>query len=99
MMIETFSMVSAMSCLSDAAAGFGDTGDLRGDLGRPLREQLVQLLDRDTGRLAEHSHGWARALAQELRAHEADDRPVRVRELVDAFAPCELGNHLLGPLT
>ena len=52
-MIETFSIVPDMRYRpfrvvgSDAAAGLGDAGDLGGELGRALGEQLVELLDRD----------------------------------------------------
>ena len=36
---------SVMACRLDAAAGLGDAGDLGGELGRALGEQLVELLD------------------------------------------------------
>src|SRR3954452_12717989 len=67
MMIETFSMVSAMSVvLSDAAAGLRDSGDLGGDLRGTLGEQLVELLDRHAARLAEHADGRPGAVLREL---------------------------------
>src|SRR6266508_5473412 len=89
MTIETFSMLSAivMCPFSDAAARLGNAGDAGGDLRRALGKQLVQLLDRDTGGLAENPHRRAGALGEVLGAHEADDLPVGVGQPVDAFAP------------
>src|ERR1051326_2231787 len=54
MTTEPFSIVADMPALlsaygSDAAAGLGNAGDFRGELGRALGEELVQLLDGHAG--------------------------------------------------
>src|SRR5476651_2541573 len=54
---------------SNAAAGFGDAGDLGCHLRRALGEQLVELLHRDPRGLAEHSHRRSRALLRVFGAH------------------------------
>src|SRR4051794_14137098 len=103
-MIEIFSIVALVVLMSamtgpssDAAAGLGDPGDLRGRLRRALREELVELLDAHTGGLAEDTDGGAGALVRVLGAHEADDRPVRVAQLLDALFACDSRRHVLGP--
>jgi hypothetical protein len=53
-----------------------NAGDLGGDLGGALGEQLVELLDRHAGGLAEDAYGGAGALGLVLGAHEPDDLPV-----------------------
>src|SRR5688572_28250499 len=100
MMIETFSMVSAMvsAPFSDAAARLGNPGDPGRDLGRAFGEQLVQLLHRHARGLSEHPHGGAGAVDGVFVAHEADDLPVRVGQGFDAFPPSKLRSHLLRPL-
>src|SRR5829696_631679 len=98
MMTDTFSIASAMTVLSDAAAGLGNAGDLCGNLRRALGEQLVELLNRNTGGLAERSDGWAGAFVEVLLAHEPDHLPVPVGELVDAGLRGEDGCHVFGPL-
>src|ERR1039457_1597946 len=102
-MIETFSMVASMTNdrplgASDAAAWLGDPGDLGGGLGRPLGEELVELLDGDAGGLAEHADGGAGSLGLVFGAHEPDDLPVPRREFVDALGLGDLWRHVLGPL-
>src|SRR5579859_1789856 len=108
MTIETFSMVSVMTVSfrstrswcrrSDAAAWLGNAGDLGCDLGRALGEQLVQLLDGHARRLAERANGWAVAGGEVLIAHEPDDLPMRVGDVLDSLAVGEFGNHVFGPL-
>src|SRR3954465_893774 len=98
-MIETFTMaLSMIDVLSDAAARLGNAGDLRGDLGRPLGEQLVELLDGHAGGLAEDGHGGTGALGLGLGAHEPDDLPLPGCQLGDALGPGDLRGHLLAPL-
>src|SRR5262249_24735684 len=63
-----------------------------------LREELVELLDGDTGGLAEDADRGAGALGLVLGAHEPDDLPVPRRQLGDALGPGDLRRHLLGPL-
>src|SRR5215831_19837890 len=84
---------------SDAAPGLGDAGHLGGDLGRALREQLVQLLDADPGGLAQDPDRRPGALLLVLVPHELDDLPVPVGQLIDALGHGDLRRHLLGPLT
>src|SRR5664279_1571488 len=87
MMMETFSIVSLMSaslsCL-DAATRLGDAADLGGELCRTFGEQLVQLLDRHAGALAEAADRRRGAAAQVGLAHEVDHLPVAVGEGLDA---------------
>src|SRR5258708_6121707 len=80
-------------CGSDAAAGLRDAGDLRRDLGRALREELVKLLDRHARGLAQHPHGGAGAFGLVLVPHELDDLPVPVGELRISLLPADLGCH------
>src|ERR1700674_4766978 len=86
------------SSLSDAAARLRNSGDARGDLCRPFGKELVQLLNRHSGRLAQYAHGRPGSLLQVLAAHEADDLPVPVGEVGDALEPGERRHHGLGPL-
>src|ERR1017187_855494 len=102
-MIETFSMVASMTHdrplgALDAAARLGNAGDLGGGLGRPLREELVELLDGDAGGLAEDADGGAGSLGLVFGAHEPDDLPVPRRQLLDALGFGDLCRHVLGPL-
>src|SRR5579871_808729 len=99
-MIDTFSMASAMttSLRLDTAPRLRDTGDPRGDLGWPLREQLIERFDGHTRGLAKDAHRRALALAHVLRAHEPDHLPMVRGELVDTLAPGEVGHHVLAPL-
>src|SRR5215470_5754304 len=107
-MMETFSILpfDAMASLvmthrpsgSDAAAGLGNAGDLRGEFGRPLREELVQLLDAHSGGLAQRAHARAGALLRVLVPHELDDLPVLCCRRVDAALPGELWRHFRTPL-
>src|SRR6516164_9830329 len=80
---------------SDAAAGFRNAGDFRGELGRPLREELVQLLDAHPGGLAQRAHAGAGALLRVLVPHERDDLPVLRRQRADAAFPGDLWRHFL----
>src|SRR5690348_5228326 len=84
--------------LSDAATRLGDAGDLVCYHCRALGEQLVELLHRHAGGLAQHPHRRAGALLEVLATHELDDAPVMLRELIDAFGRGELRGHGLGPL-
>src|SRR5690348_9004979 len=61
---------------SDAAVRLRDAADLRGELRRALGEELVQLLDRDAGLLAERPYRRGGARLQITVAHEVDDEPV-----------------------
>src|SRR5665213_1175187 len=98
MMMDTFSIVSTtlhtpLCCRSpvgrgcaersDAAARLGDARDLRRQLGRALREELVQLLHRDARGLAQYPDGRPGALGLILGPHESDDGPVPVGQEVD----------------
>src|SRR5690349_16796224 len=83
---------------SDAAAGLGNAGDLRGGLGRPLGEELVQVLDAHPGGLAQGTHARAGALFRVLVPHKPDDLPVLQRERADAALQGDLRRHLLAPL-
>src|SRR5918994_4771042 len=98
MTIATFSIVSGsvasvVGCASssvmvcsflDAALGLGDAADLGGELGRSLGEELIELLDRDAGFLAERADGGRGAGCEVALAHELDDEPVPVGQLGDA---------------
>src|SRR6478735_4090249 len=108
---ETMSMVSPMTAVlsgparagrsvvrSDAAAWLRDAGDPGRELGGPLREERVQLLDRDARALAQRAHGRTGALVEVLLAHEADDLPVLLRQRVDPRVARDRGGHVLGPL-
>src|SRR6516164_2238409 len=107
-MMETFSILpfDVMASLvmthrpsgSDAAARLGNAGDLRGELGRPLREELVQLLDAHPGGLAQRAHAGAGALLRVLVPHERDDLPVLWCQRVAAAFPGDLWRHFLMPL-
>src|SRR5215471_6890779 len=83
---------------SDAAARLRYAGDPRGELGRPLREELVQLLDAHPGGLAQRAHAGAGALLRVLVPHELDDLPVLRRQRADAGLPGDLRCHLFTPL-
>src|ERR1039458_10353936 len=99
MMIETFSILSLMMApVSDATTRFGDAGDLGRDLRWALREQLIELFDRDARSLAEDPDGRSGPLGEVLGPHETDDLPMCLRHRVDALPTSELGNHLFGPL-
>src|SRR5512146_1538789 len=104
MTMETFSILAAMvvpsfpRAGSDAAAGLGNAGDLRGELGRALGEELVELLDGHAGGLAERPDGGPGALFLVLVPHEPDDLPVLPGELGDALGGGDLRGHLLAPL-
>ncbi|MEZ5215942.1 MAG: hypothetical protein R2715_04925 [Ilumatobacteraceae bacterium] len=78
--------------------GFGMPAMRAAILARTLREQLVELLHRDAGCLAEHSDRRPRALLEILLAHEFDDLPVLVGQGVDAVGLGHLDGHVLGPL-
>src|SRR5690242_5560203 len=102
-MMETFSILpfDAMASLvmthrpsgSDAATRLGNAGDLRGELGRPLREELIQLLDTHPGGLTQRAHAGAGALLRVLVPHELDDLPVLRRQRADAGLPGDLWCH------
>src|SRR6266511_2677268 len=110
--IATFSIVSgsiASSCgcssssvnvssLLHAAFGLGDAADLGCELGGALREELVELLDRDARFLAERADRRCRAGREIAVAHEPDDEPVAVAERGDAVLACDLLGELLAPL-
>src|SRR6516165_10913936 len=68
----------------DAALGLGDAADLGGELGRPLWEELVELLHRNARFLAERADRGGAAGCEVALAHEADDKPVAVGQLGDA---------------
>src|SRR5579872_570799 len=89
---------AAEPALLDAAAGFRDSGDPGRDLGRPLREELIQVLDRDVGALAERPHRRSRPFLEVLLAHEPNHLPVLFGQWIDAFAARQLGYHRFGPL-
>src|SRR5205085_2321103 len=100
-MMETFSILSFMAlrrplCLFalrgrlDAAVRLRDARDLRGGLGRTLREQLVQLLHADPRGLAEDPDRGSGALGGVLGAHARQDLPVPVGQLGDPEAPRDL---------
>src|SRR6516165_3358227 len=106
-MMETFSILLLLLFMasllmahrpSDAAAGLGNAGDLRGELGRPLREELVEVLDAHPGGLAQGAHARAGALLRVLVPHEPDDLPVLRRERADAALLRDLRRHFLAPL-
>src|SRR5262245_55466112 len=99
-MMEIFSIrsMTAVPSWSDAAAGLGDAGDARGELGRPLGKQLVQLLDAHPRGLAKHPHRRPSPLRRVLTAHERDDPPVPLRQLADIRLTRDLRAHLLAPL-
>src|SRR5262245_9253815 len=107
-MMETFSILpfDATASLvmthrpsgSDAAARLRNAGDLRGALGRPLREELVQLLDAHPGGLAQRAHAGAGAFLRVFVPHELDDLPVLGRQRVDAGLPGNVWCHLRSPL-
>src|SRR5438445_9313391 len=95
-MMETFSILSVMVVIlsgSDAAAGLGDSGDAGGQFGRALGEQLVELLDRDAGGLAECAHGGAGALVGVFGADELQHLPVPVGQLADPRIAGDLRRH------
>src|SRR6266498_1381370 len=108
MTIATFSIVSGsegsvfgcssssvmVSSFLDAALGLGDAADLGGKLGRPLGEELVELLDGDAGFLAERADRGGGSGGEVALAHELDDEPVAVGQLGDAV----LGGDRLGDL-
>src|SRR5487761_1984086 len=102
MMIDTLVIASLIlppsSVESDAATGLGDARDLRRELGRSLREQLVQLLDGHSRRLAEQAHRRSRTLLLELLAHEVDDLPMAIAQRRDALTTRDLDGQLLVPL-
>src|SRR4029453_8769532 len=93
--IGTFSIVSGsagwvLGCSSssvmvcsflDAALGLGDAADLGGELGWAFREELVELLDRDAGLLAERADRGSGAAGEVALAHEPDNEPVPVGQL------------------
>src|SRR5271165_7495853 len=106
--METFSIGSLMTVLlprgtagggpgSYAASGLGDAGDECGRLGRALREQLVELLDRHARGLSEDPDGRTGALLGVLGPHELDDPPVLLGQLFDPGLAGDLGGHGLGP--
>src|SRR5689334_4005802 len=80
---------------SDAAARLGYAGDLRGELGRSLGEELVQLLDAHPGGLAQRAHARPGALVRVLVPHELNDPPVLWRQRFDAGFAGDLRRHLL----
>src|SRR5207245_589706 len=99
--IETFSIVvgsnsvAVTGCSSssvivcsflDAAAGLRDPGDLRGELRRALREELVELLDGDAGLLAERADRRRGARLQIAVAHEVHNEPVTGGQFLDAVS-------------
>src|SRR6266508_11820 len=110
--IETFSIVfgtsstrgASSSCVIsstsslDAAVRLRDAADLRGELRRTLREQLVQLLDRNARLLAERPDRRSGAGVQVALAHEANDQPVARRQLGDAVLAGDLLCERLIPL-
>src|SRR5436309_3353518 len=110
MTIATFSIVfgsaatvcsssSVMVCsLLDAAFGLGDAADLGGELGRALGEELVELLDRDAGLLAERADRRSGAGGEVALAHESDDEPVPIGQLGDAVLGCDRLGDLRVPL-
>src|SRR5512133_510149 len=90
---------SVIACsLLDAALGLGDAADLGGELGGALREELVELLDRDAGFLAERADRGRVARVEVALAHEADDEPVPVGQLGDPVLPRDLLGDPLVPL-
>src|SRR6516162_3560394 len=107
-MMETFSILpfSVTASLlmshrpsgSDAAAGLGDAGDLRGELGRSLGEELVQLLDAYSRGLAQRAHAGPGALFRVLVPHELHHPPVLLGQRADAALLGDLRRHLLAPL-
>src|SRR6266567_4999098 len=99
MMMETLSMVSDIhSSRSDAAVGLRDSPDLRGQLGRSLREELIEFLDWDAGLLAERPDRRRIAAGEEPVAHEAHDLPMLFRERVDSVLARDLAGDLVVPL-
>src|SRR6266508_3360736 len=112
MTIATFSIVSGseamvVGCSSssvmvgsflDAALGLGDAADLGGELGGPLGEELVELLDWDAGLLAERADRGRGSGGEVAVTHEADDEPVPVGQLGDAVLGRNAPGDLLVPL-
>src|SRR5215207_4328248 len=62
----------------DAALRLGNAADLGGELGRPLGEELVELLDRDARLLPQRPDRRGRASGEVTLAHEPHDQPVAV---------------------
>ena len=78
--------------------GLGMPPILAASLAGALGEQLVELLDRDPGGLAEAADGRSRAALQIGLAHEVDDLPVAIGQLLDAVRARDLLGDLLVPL-
>src|ERR1035437_472173 len=100
MMIETFSIASLMLVSPrrlDAAARLGDAADLRRQLRGAVREQLVELLDRDPRGLAEAADRRRGARLQERVAHEPHHLPMALGQLADAVGRSDLLRHCLVP--
>src|ERR671931_1419795 len=91
------SSVTARSFL-DAAFGLGDAADLGGELGRALGEELVELLDRDAGFLAERADRGRGAAGEVAVAHEADDEPVALGQVRNAVLARDRLGDLFVPL-
>src|SRR5690349_11874271 len=85
--------MAAWPRVSDAAAGLGNAGDPRGELGRALREELVEVLDAHPGGLAQGTHARAGAFLRVLVPHELDDLPVLRRQRPDAALQRDLRRH------
>src|SRR4249919_308021 len=75
----------------DAALRLGDAADLGGELRRTLGKELVELLDGDSGLLAERTNRRRGARREEPLPHEVDDEPVPGRQLRDPVRPRDLG--------
>src|SRR6266508_5061068 len=82
----------------DAALGLRDAADLGGELGRPLGKELVELLDRDAGFLAERADARRRPRGEVALAHEAHDEPVAIGQLGNAVLAGDSLGDLLVPL-
>src|SRR6187549_1322267 len=92
------SSVIVLAFLLDTALWLGDAADLGGELRRSLREQPVELLDRDSGFLSERANRRSGACREVAVAHEPHDQPVSGGQLGDAVVGRDLLRDPLVPL-
>src|SRR5207247_8966702 len=67
--------IIVISSSSDTAFRLRNSADPGGELGRPLGEERVQLLDGDSGLLAQRADRGSASRRQVALPHEPDDQP------------------------